>query len=61
MKNLKFAGTVCACIGLALCAGSSIVSGILAVSFLGVGAVCLNAGARSAHASVKRDALQQAA
>jgi len=60
MKNLKFAGTICACIGLALCAGSSIMSGILAVSFLGVGAVCLNAG-RSAHASVKRNALQQAA
>ena len=60
MKNLKLAGTICACIGLALCTGSSIMSGILAVSFLGVGAVCLNAG-RSAHASVKRNALQQAA
>ena len=60
MKNLKFAGTICACIGLALCTGSSILSGILAVSFLGVAAVCLNAG-RSAHSAVKRDALQQAA
>lgn len=61
MKNLKIAGTICACIGLALCAGSSILSGILAVSFLGVAAVCLNAGTRSAHSAVKRDALQQAA
>jgi len=60
MKNLKLAGTICACIGLALCTGSSIMSGILAVSFLGVAVVCLNAGARSAHAS-ERNALQQAA
>ena len=41
-------------------AGTMYRLGILAVSFLGVAAVCLNAG-RSAHASVKRNALQQAA